>query len=161
MAHKNLITVNKLNPTLGRWGGDGGGGGNFTSSPCWYSLNNSETVKAVTLAFCSIQQHFIKGVRAKFGIPNSLRSLDTGQESDGGISDFWISGQSLIKGNCHNSRISHDIDMNLWTVTKLDKRNKTASKKIDDHLILENCYFIAIFQFTTNLEQSGSRIPDA
>ena len=25
MAHKNLITVNKLNPTLGRWGGDGGG----------------------------------------------------------------------------------------------------------------------------------------
>ena len=30
-----------------------GGGGNFT--PCWFSLNNSETVTAVTLAFCSIQ----------------------------------------------------------------------------------------------------------
>ena len=113
MAHKNLITVNKLNPNLGRWGGDRGGVGNFTSSPCWYSLNNSETVKAVTLAFCSIQQHFINDARAKFGIPNSLRSLDTGQDSDGGISDFWISGQSLIKGNCHNSRISHDIDMKL------------------------------------------------
>ena len=24
MAHKNLITVNKLNPNLGRWGGEGG-----------------------------------------------------------------------------------------------------------------------------------------
>ena len=23
--------------------------------PCWFSLNNSETVKAVTLAFCNIQ----------------------------------------------------------------------------------------------------------
>ena len=27
--------------------------GNFT--PCWFSLNKSETVKAVTLALCSIQ----------------------------------------------------------------------------------------------------------
>ena len=25
------------------------------SSPCWFSLNNSETLKAVTLVFCSIQ----------------------------------------------------------------------------------------------------------
>ena len=30
-----------------------GGGGNFT--PFWFSLNNSETVKAVTLAFYSIK----------------------------------------------------------------------------------------------------------
>ena len=29
------------------------GGDNFT--PCWFSLNDSETVKTVTLAFCSIQ----------------------------------------------------------------------------------------------------------
>ena len=32
-----------------RWGR-----GNFTP-PCWFSLNNSETVKAVTLVFSSIQ----------------------------------------------------------------------------------------------------------
>ena len=32
-----------------------GGGGNFTLSPHWFSLSNSETVKAITLAFCSIQ----------------------------------------------------------------------------------------------------------
>ena len=30
-----------------------------------------------------------------------------------GISDFQISSQSLIKENCHNSRIRDDIDMNL------------------------------------------------
>ena len=29
-----------------------GGGGNFI--PCWFSLNNSETLKASTLEFCSI-----------------------------------------------------------------------------------------------------------
>ena len=36
---------------------------------CWFSFNNSETVKAVTLAFCSIQYHFIRDYGAKFGIP--------------------------------------------------------------------------------------------
>ena len=30
----------------------GKGGGNFT--PCWFSLNNSEMVKAITPEFCSI-----------------------------------------------------------------------------------------------------------
>ena len=44
--------------------------GNFTHHPpCWFPLNNLETIKAVTLAFCSIQYHFIRDVRAKFGIP--------------------------------------------------------------------------------------------
>ena len=52
-------------------------------------------------------------MRAKFGIPNLLRSPDIGQNSDGGISDFRISGQSLIKENCHNYRTSDDIDMKL------------------------------------------------
>ena len=70
---------------------------------CWFSLNNSETVKAATLAFCSIQLHLIRDVRTKFGIPYSLQSPDIGQNSDGGISDFRIPGQSLTKRNCHNS----------------------------------------------------------
>ena len=43
-------------------------------APCWFLLNNSETVKAVTLAFCT---------------------PDIAQNSDGGVSDFQISGQSL------------------------------------------------------------------
>ena len=51
--------------------------------------------------------------------------------------------------------------MKLGPVTKLDKRNKTTSKKFDDDVMSKNCDVIAIFQFTTNLEQSESRIPDA
>ena len=82
MAHKNLVTVSKLNTNLG--GGQCG---------------------------CSIQQQIIGDVRDIFGIPNSPQSLDNGQNSDERISDFQISGQSLIKGNCHNSRASDDIDM--------------------------------------------------
>ena len=73
------------------------------------------------------------------------QSLDIGQNSDGGISDFRISGQSLIKENCHNSRTSDDIDMKLRPVTKLDKRNKTTSKKFDDDVMSKNCDVIVIF----------------
>ena len=52
-----------------------------------------------------------------------------GKNSDVGISDFDISGQSLLKRNFHNSRTSDDIDMKPGPVTKLDKRNKTTSEK--------------------------------
>ena len=70
------------------------------------------------------------------------QSPDIGQNPDGGISDFRISGQFLIKENCHNSRTSDDVG----PVTKLDKRNKTMSKKLDDDAMLENCDAIVIFQ---------------
>ena len=36
--------------------------------------------------------------------------------------------------------------MNLGPVTKLDKRNKTASKKFDDDVMSENCDVIVIFR---------------
>ena len=67
-----------------------------------------------------------RDVRAKFLAPVSrcwakLRRV---------ISDFGIPGQSLIKGNCHNSRTSDGIDMKLGPVTKLDKTNKTTSKNL-------------------------------
>ena len=96
---------------------------------CWFSLNDSETVKAVTPAFCSIQEHFIRNVHAKFSIPNSSQSPDIGQNSDGDISDFHISDQSLINENCRNSRTSNDTDRELRPVPKLDKRNTVSSKK--------------------------------
>ena len=67
-------------------------------------------------------------VRAKFGITNSPQSLDIGQNSDGVISDFQISGQSFVSKNCRNSRTSHDIDMKLGPVTKPDKRNSNVKK---------------------------------
>ena len=100
----------------------------------------------------------MRDIRAKFDIRNSPQSSDIGQNSDEGISDFRISGQSLIKRNCHNSRNIDDIDMKLGLVTKLEKRNKTMSKKFDDDFNVKSLPF---FQFTANLEQFGSRIPDA
>ena len=71
------------------------------------------------------------------------QSPDIRQKSDRGIFDFRISGQSLIKENCHNSRTSDDIDVKLGPVTKLDKRNKTTSK--DDDAMSENYDVNAIF----------------
>ena len=56
-----------------------------------------------------------------------------------------ISGQSLIKENCHNSRTSDDIDIKPGPVTKLDKKNKTMSKKLDDEVMLAHCDIIIIF----------------
>ena len=72
------------------------------------------------------------------------QSPDIGQNSDGVISDFPISGQSLIKENCLNSITSDDIDMKLGPITKCDKRNKTMSK-FDDDAITQNCDVIVIF----------------
>ena len=85
----------------------------------------------------------MRDIRANFGIPNLPQSPDIGQHSDRGISDFRISGQSLIKENCDN--FSEDIDIKLEPVTKLDTRNKTMSNKFDDDVMLENCDIISIF----------------
>ena len=68
-----------------------------------------------------------------------------GKTQTGGISDFWISGQSFIKENCHNSRTTDNIDMKLGPVTKLDKGNKAMSKIFDDDVISTNCDVIVIF----------------
>ena len=75
----------------------------------------------------------------------SNQSLDIGENSDRGISDFRISGQSLIKRNCHNSWTSDDIGMKRGPETKLDKRNKTTSKKFENDTMLKNCDVISIF----------------
>ena len=74
---KWVCIVGQFNLSLGGWKG------NFT--PCWFSLNNSETVKAATLALCNFQWHFIRDVRAKFGILYSPQSPDIGQNSERGI----------------------------------------------------------------------------
>ena len=73
------------------------------------------------------------------------QSPDFGQNSDGGIFYFRISGESLIKGNCLNSRTSDDIDMKLGPVTNIDKRNKTTSKKFDDDIMSADCDVIVMF----------------
>ena len=43
------------------------------------------------------------------------------------------------------SKTCDNVDMKLRPVTKLDKRNKATSKKLDDDVMLENCDVIAIF----------------
>ena len=78
-----------LNPNLG--------GRGLILLPYWFSLDSSETVKVITLAFCRIQQHCVKDVRAKFFILQPPQSSDIGQNSDRFFSDFRISGESLIK----------------------------------------------------------------
>ena len=64
-----------------------------------------------------------------------------------------ISGQSFINENCHNSRISHDIDIKLGPVTRLDRGNTSTSKKIDDDVMSTDCDVIVFFliygQFAT------------
>ena len=117
-----------INPNLGV----GCGGVYLHLPPCLYSLNNSETIKAVTLALWSIRDIF-----SKLGINNSPQSL--------AISNSWISGQSLMNKHWHNSRTSNNIDMKLGPVTKLDKRNTATSKKFDDVAMSANCNKIVIF----------------
>ena len=94
----------------------------------WLFCSMTYLVCDATLAFCSLQKYLIRAVRAIFSIPYSSQSPDIGQNSDGGISEFRISGQSLIKINCHNSWTSDDIDIKLGLVTKLDKRKKKCQK---------------------------------
>ena len=88
------------------------------------------------------------------------QSLDIGQNSDRGIYVFQIFGQSLINQNCHNSRSSHDIDMKLGPVTKLENRkNATSKKKLTMDVRWENWEVLDIFPI---YDQFGAiREPDS
>ena len=68
------------------------------------------------------------------------------QNPDVGISSFRISGHFLIRESCHNSRTSADIAMKLGIVTKIDRSNKTRSKKFDDDFMSQNHDVIFLFQ---------------
>ena len=78
---------------------------------------------------------FVGDTPAKFGIPNLSQSPDIRKSSDGGLSDFRISVQSLIKKGCHNYRINLDIDMKLGPATKREKRKISTLKKFGDNVI--------------------------
>ena len=84
------------------------------------------------------------------------KSTDIVQNLDGDIFDFRISGQSIIKRNCHNSRTNDDIDMKLGTITKLDKKNKTVVKKMTMTSCQKIVTSLLFFEFTANLEQYGT-----
>ena len=92
--------------------------------------------------------------------PSSPQSPDIGQNSDWGIFNFWISGQSFITENRHNSRTNYDINMKLGSVTKLDKTKMTTSKKIGNDVMSANCGIIYFFWFMANFQPSETWIPD-
>ena len=94
----------------------------------------------------------MKGAHAKFGILHSPQSPDIGQNSDGGSSDFLISGESLTKRNCLNSRTSDGIDMKLGLATKLGKRKETKLKRFGDDFMSEIVTSLLLFQFTAKLK---------
>ena len=56
-----------------------------------------------------------------------------------------------MRENSHNTRTSDDIDMKLRQDTKLDKRNKSTTKKLA---------MMSFIQYMVNLEQSESWIQD-
>ena len=66
------------------------------------------------------------------------QSLNIGKNTDGGVSDFRVSDQSLIKENYRNFGSSHNIDMKLAPVATLDKGNKITSK----NLTITSCWQI-------------------
>ena len=49
------------------------------------------------MAFYSIEEHFIRNIRAKFGLLDLPQSLVIRKNSDGSISDLPISDKYLIK----------------------------------------------------------------
>ena len=75
---------------------------------------------------------------------------------------FEIFGQFVINENYHNSRTSHDNDMKLRLLTKLDKKNKPKSKNIDNEVMSVSCnviLFLRIYgQFSSILRQDSGRM---
>ena len=99
---------------------DRGRGGNFTPHPsCWFSLNNSETVKAATLHFAAFSYISLETFVPNFVILTQSQSPDIGQNSVSGISSFQISDKSLIKENCY---YGNNNNMKFGPATKLDKK---------------------------------------
>ena len=56
-----------------------------------------------------------------------------------------------MKENCYNSGTSDDTGMKFGPVTKLEKRNKTTSKKIDDNAMSSNCDIRVVFPIYSQL----------
>ena len=83
------------------------------------------------------------------------QSRDTGQDSDGGISDFRISGKPLINENCITpAPVMILIAMKLGPVTKLDERNTTT---FEDDVVLVYCDVIVTFPIYSQFGEPGSR----
>ena len=102
---------------------------------------------------------FSLDIHTKIDIHNLPKSADIGQNSDKGIFDFHIPGQTPCKQKI--VIVNNNINMKLGTVTKFDKENTTMSKRLPVMLCYKIMNSFSFFQFMTNLEQSKSQIPDA
>ena len=103
--------------------------------------------------------NFSLDIHTKIDIHNLPKSADIGQNSDKGIFDFHIPGQTPCKQKV--VIVNNNINMKLGTVTKFDKENTTMSKRLPVMLCYKIMNSFSFFQFMTNLEQSKSQIPDA
>ena len=61
-----------------------------------------------------------------------------------------------MKENCHNSRLSDDVNMKLGPVTKMTR--ETTSKKSDDEVMSANCEIMVIFQIGAIRKLDSERI---
>ena len=84
----------------------------------WHNFEYSYTTTLLVFAAFS---NILLDICAKFDISNSSQSPDIRQNSDEGISNFGISGQSHIKVNCHNSRTSDLIFAKNADISKIKR----------------------------------------
>lgn len=75
--------------------------------PCQFSLNNSETVTTVNLAFNSIKFLFIRDLHAKFSISNSLKHHETWTTNSIWQGKYNIVRKKLTKTPCWQRRQGH------------------------------------------------------
>ena len=62
-----------------------------------------------------------------------------------------------MEENCHNYRISNDIDLKLGPVTKLEKKNTAISKNYDDGVISEFVTSLSFFRFIWSNSEVAAR----
>ena len=79
---------------------------------------------------------------AKFLTRPTLQIVGKTQTGIFPISEFLV---NPYKENCHNSRTSNDTDMKLGPATKINRKNTTTLKKIDDDVMSTYCDFIVAF----------------
>ena len=89
----------------------------------------------------------------------SAQILDKTQAVVFHIYQFLV--KSFIIKNCHNSRTSNDIDMEPGTANKLEKRNTTTLEKLVTTSFQQITTSSSFFWLMVDLEQSGTRTPDA
>ena len=106
-------------------------------TPCWFSFNNS--FKLSNFSLQTFMSNFVSLTHPRCQI------LDKTQTDVFTISRFMV--MSLINKNCHNSRRSNDIDMKL--------------EPVDNYVCQQIVTSPSFFQFTVDIEQSGTWILDS